>query len=569
MVGDTLYLSTPFSRAVALDARSGRELWRFDPHVTRAGPVGNDHAGFVHRGVALWSGPHGRRVLLNARWTLHSLDAATGRPDAAFGDGGKVDLATDLRWPVNRLHVGNTSPPVVWGDVVIVGSAIGDGIIHERDPPGDVQAFDLRTGRRLWRWDPVPPAGDSARATWGDGSAETTGHANVWAPFSLDSVRGLVYLPVSTPSNDWYGGHRPGDNRWADAVVCLDARTGRLVWAQQIVRHGLWDYDPAAAPILATVRDAGAARDVVILAGKTGYVYVFDRVTGAPRWPMRELAAPASDVPGERTAATQRVPIWPEPFARRGIDTADVIALTPAIAADARALLAGRRFGPIFTPPSREGTIVLPGWIGGAGWGGAAVDPERQLLVVKGTNLPALGRVVPGTGGIRYRLDPGPGTPSDRLTLFLPPWRTWYGARRAGARLPVIAPPWGTLTAYDLVSGAKRWEVPLGDLPAVRRHPALRGVALPPLGVPGPPGGVVTRGGLIFVTGGGETLYAIDVADGAVRWSAPLGRIGYSNPMTYVAGDGRQYVVVATGEGRGAALQAFALPRDHAPGAPR
>ncbi len=559
MVGDTLFLSTPYNRVIALDARTGREFWAFDPGATRSGIIGDDHAGFVHRGVALWTGDGSRRVLIATRWQLIALDAATGVPVGEFGNRGRVDLSVDLRWPVNRLHMGSTSPPVVFGDIVIVGSAIADRLIFERDPPGDVQAFDVRTGRRIWRWDPVPAVGDPARASWGGGSADVTGHANVWAPFSLDTARGLVFLPVSAASNDWYGGARPGDNRYSESVVCLDARTGRLVWHQQLVHHGLWDYDPAGPPALVMMRRGGVDVPAVVLAGKTGYLYAFDRTTGEPLWPMPERPVGASDVPGEVASATQPMPEWPTPFARQGFSRDDVVDFTPAIRRQALALIDSFRVGPMFTPPSVEGTIVMPGWIGGAGWGATAIDPERRLVFVKATNLPVLGRLVAADSPVDFQLDPRHG-PYAPLQMRLRPWRAWYGRPRAGASIPISKPPYGTLTAIDLDSGKHRWQVTIGDRPRVRAHPDLRGLNLPPLGVAGAPGGVATRGGLVFISGGGETLYAIDARDGATRWSVPLGAVGYSNPMTYRASDGRQYVVVATGEGRGAMLQAFALP---------
>ncbi len=559
VVHDTLYVVTPYHRAVALDAATGRELWAFDPGATQLGLISNDHAGFVHRGLALWSGDGERRVLLATRDRLLALDAATGQPVAGFGDSGSVDLNAHLRWPVNRRHIARTSPPAVWNDVVIVGSAVGDGIIHEQDPPGDVQAFDARTGQLRWRWDPVPLVGHPDRTTWGGRSAEVTGHANVWAPMSVDTARGLVYLPVSTPSNDWYGGGRPGDNVYAESLVCLDARTGRLVWHRQLVHHGLWDYDLAAPPLLITVQRDDRAVDAVFVAAKTGWLYAFDRVTGTPLWPLEERAVPASSVPGEVAAATQPHVDWPLPFARQGFSDDDLIDWTPELRAAARALVAGLRAGPIFTPPSLEGTIVSPGWIGGAGWGSTAADPQRRLLFVKSTNLPVLARLAETGDARRYRIDSSR-TPEAPLRLTLPAWRTWYGRGRKAVQVPIGKPPYGVLTAYDIDSGAIRWQVTVGDLPAVRRHPALRGRATEPLGVPGAPGPVATAGGLLFLTGGGDVLYAIGSEDGVVHWSAPLGQVGYSNPMTYRTGGGRQFVVVATGEGKGASLQAFALP---------
>ena len=563
MLGDTLFLSTPFSRAVALDARTGRQFWAFDPDVTRWGAVANDHSSFVHRGVAVWTAPGARgarRVFLTARWQLFALDAATGQKIESFGDNGSVDLGAHLRWPVNRLDLTSTSPPAIWHDVVIVGSSISDRLIYSRDPPGDVQAFDARTGERIWRWDPVPPPGSTDRKTWAGNSADVTGHMNVWAPISIDSARGLVYLPVSTPSNDWYGGNRLGDDLYAESIVCLEAATGRMVWSRQLVHHGLWDYDLDSPPILATIRSAADTSDVVIVTTKSGFTFVFDRVTGRPRWPIEERSVAPSTVPGETASPTQPVPTWPAPFAKQGFTAADVVDFTPGIHAGALELLRGKVLGPLFTPPSLAGTVVMPGWIGGAGWGAGAVDPQRQLLLVKATNQAALAQLVADSVN-RFRIDTVPPSPLDPLILHVSGGHTWYGAWRKEADIPVNRPPYGTLTAIDLVTGDRRWQVVLGDTPELRSHPALRKLKLPQLGVIGAPGGVMTRSGLIFITGGGVTLYALDVETGTTLWSAPLGQIGYSNPMTYRASDGRQYVVVATGKNMGASLQAFALPQ--------
>lgn len=559
MIADTLYLSTPFNRVVALAATTGRQLWAYDPGAVRFGRIGDERWGFVHRGVAIWTGDGHRRIFLATRWMLIALDAATGRPIETFGKHGVVDLLPGLRWPTNRLHVGNTSPPVIWGDLVIVGSSVADRLIYKRDPPGAVQAFDVRTGRLVWRWDPVPAAGQPDRTSWGAGSADVTGHVNVWPPMSVDAGRGLLYLPLSTPSNDWYGGRRPGNNLYADSIVCLEAATGKMRWFRQLVHHGLWDYDLPAPPLLATIRHAGGSLDAVFVAGKTGFLYAFDRASGEPVWPLSERPVAGSDVPGEAPSPTQPHPAWPRPFTRQGFSQDDVIDFTPALRQQALALIEGKRLGPLFTPPSREGTVVLPGWIGGAGWGGVALDPERRLLFIKGTNLPVLARLsADSTLGYRLGADVNPEAP---LMLQLPEWREWYGRSHGSVALPIIKPPYGTLTAIDLDSGDTRWQVTIGDTPGLRTHPALRDLGLPPLGVAGSPGGVATRGGLVFITGGGNVLFAIDARDGSVKWSAPLGTIGYSNPMTYRARNGTQYIVVATGIRDRATLQAFALPR--------
>jgi quinoprotein glucose dehydrogenase len=563
MLGDTLYLSTPFNRAVALDAGSGRMLWQFDPDATRLGPIGGDHSGFVHRGVAVWSGPQERRVFLNSRWQLFALDARTGRPIPSFGESGMVDLTRGLRWQVNRKDYGNTSPPVIWRNLVIVGSSVSDELVYDRDPPGDVQAFDVLTGARVWRWDPIPRPGEPGSDSWEQAANERVGHANVWSPFSVDSSRGLLYLPVSTPSNDWYGGRRRGAGLFGESLVCLDARTGKVVWYYQLVHHGLWDYDPAAPPMLVSLNIEGRTVEAVAQAGKTGFLYVFDRVTGKPLWPIEERPVPPSDVPGEMAAATQPFPTRPPPFARQGIADSDLVDFTPALRERARAFLRQRRLGPLFTPPSLQGTIVLPGWIGGAGWGGGAFDPASQTLYIKASNKPTLARLVaPGSMGpsaaAGFIRDKDVAR-DDYLFLSLLSERGLL-RRPAGAAVPVIRPPYGTLTAIDLEHAAFRWQVTIGDMPEVRSHPLLRALKLPPLGIAGAPGPLVTRSGLLFLTGGGRVLYGLDARTGAQLWSWNLGGVGYANPMTYRTAAGRQFVVIATGREERASLMAFALP---------
>jgi quinoprotein glucose dehydrogenase len=560
MVGDTLFLSTPYHQVVALDGATGRELWRYDPGAYRWGWGPSRHLlGYTHRGVAMWTDGRSRRIFINSRWRLIALDASTGRPIPTFGNRGEVDLTANLSRPTNRRHYGGTSPPLVFENLVIAGSSIEDELVYPNDPPGDVQAFDARTGRHVWTFQTVPAAGQFGSETWQDHSNRGAGHVNVWAPMTVDTTRGLLYLPVSAASNDYYGGRRKGPNLFAESLVCLDARTGRRIWHYQIVHHGVWDYDLPSAPVLATTRPFGSPLDIVAVATKTGFVYVFDRVTGRPVWPIEERPVPPSDVPGEVVAPTQPFPTRPAPFARQGFGPADVVDFTPEIRALALDELKKYVYGPIFTPPSRKGTIVMPGWIGGAGWGGPALDPTTGVLYVKATNLPSRAALfqAPASAAEGYTIQPGLG-----LNVRVP-YRQGFLARFRKPRfatLPLQKPPYGTLTAIDLNSGEHLWQVPLGDLARVRNSPALRSLRVPPLGHPGTPGGFVTASGLIFLTGGSPVLYAIDVSDGRVLWQADLGQNGNSVPMTYRTRSGRQFVVVATGEGATARLVAFALP---------
>ncbi len=562
VIGDTMYVSTGYAAVAALNATTGAQLWKFDPEIWRAGQPSNG-TGLVHRGVATWSSRTERRIFINARWKLIAIDAKTGKPIPSFGVNGEVDLTATLRRAVNKLHYTNTSPPIVWGNLVVVGNGVGDRIRYRNDPPGDVQAFDVRTGRRVWSFHTIPDSAEFGSETWEDGSYKYMGHTNVWSPMSLDVARGLLFLPVSTPTNDWYGGDRKGDNLFAESVVALDMKTGRRVWHYQLVHHGLWDYDLPAPPVLATITWNGRPRDVVAVPSKTAWIYVFDRVTGKPIWPIVERPVPASDVPGERASPTQPMPTNPAPFTRQAVTEDDLIDFTPELKRRALEVFRKYRSGPIFTPPSEQGTITMPGSIGGAGWGSTAYDPVTHTLFVKGTNNPVLYRIKKGvpndTIGYEYTVDlTGSGLgvtadPDSGMADHTPP-----------QQLPLIKPPYGNMTAINLDNGKQLWQVPLGDTPAIRDHPLLKGVTLPPLGVAGAVGGTVTRGGLIFATGGGAVLYALDTRDGTVRWQydLPAGR-GYSNPVSYRGANGVQYLVMATGGGDNSELVAFSLDGAH------
>jgi quinoprotein glucose dehydrogenase len=561
MIRDTLYLSTPYNRVIALNATTGALLWQYDPKAYVAGQVPNG-TGFVHRGVATWSDGRQRRIFMNSRWNLIALDASTGKLIRDFGDTGVVDLTARLARngvAINKHHYTQTSPPVVWRDLVIVGNGVADRLIYPNDPPGDVQAFYVRTGKRVWSFSPIPrgPRDDGVE-TWEKESWRTTGHTNVWAPFSVDERRGLVYLPVGTPSNDWYGGARLGNNLFAEAIVCLDAKSGKRVWHYQTVHHGLWDYDIPAAPVLGTVRVDGRQVDVVAVPTKTGFLFVFDRVSGKPIWPIEDRSVPPSDVTGERAAQSQPFPTKPKPFSRQGFAFDDLIDFTPEIRAQALEAIKPYRVGPLFTPPSREGTIVMPGAIGGAGWGGGAFDPTSGVIYIKATNQPSLFKIVQPT-----RTDSVNADYTNEMGANLrvvPSGRDSTAGMRAMPPLPVNKPPYGTMTAIDLNTGEHRWNVVFGDTPNIRNHPLLKGLDLGPVGVAGSPGPIVTAGGLVLASGGGSVLYALDSQTGKTLWSADLGQSAYSVPMTYRTTSGKQFVVIATGAGGNAKLMAFSLP---------
>lgn len=561
MIDGVLHVSTPYNRVVALDAETGRQLWTYDPKAYEAGQPPNG-TGFVHRGVAAWRDGDRLRIFMNSRWRLIGLDAKTGEPISSFGTNGVVDLTQGLRRAVNPRHYTNTSPPIVYRNLVIVGNGVGDRLVYQGDPPGDVRAFDARTGRQVWRFNTVPGPGEPGHDTWGNDSWKTAGHTNVWAPMSLDEARGLLYLPVTTPSNDFYGGNRPGANLYGESIVCLDAATGQRKWHFQIVHHGLWDYDPPSAPILVTLSREARRIDAVVQLTKQGFAFVFDRVTGAPIWPIEERAVPASDVAGEAAWPTQPFPTRPGPIAAQGVTLDAAFDLTPELKAAAQAEMKKYRLGPIYTPPSPEGTLMLPGIIGGANWGGGAFDPGTRMLYVKVSNQAAIARIIAP--------DRSPGNPragevdADRVgdlgasATFTPAAPQDFSGRMPS--LPLLKPPYGELAAIRLDTGDVAWRVPFGDTPSLRSHPLLKGVTLPErLGAAGAPGIILTKSGLVLGGGGDTALYAFDAKDGRELARIELPRRTTSTPMTYRTASGTQYVVIATGSGNNAALVALAV----------
>jgi quinoprotein glucose dehydrogenase len=449
MIGGVLYLSTPYNRVVALDAESGRELWSYDPKAYADGQPPNG-TGFVHRGVAAWrDAKTGKlRILMNSRYRLIELDAENGKPVGDFGDNGVANLVAGLRWETNPKHYTNTSPPVVYKDLVILGNGVGDRLVYKQDPPGDVRAFNAHTGKLAWTFHTVPMAGEFGVDTWGNGSEKITGHTNVWSPMTLDESRGLLYLPVSTPSNDFYGGARPGANLFGESLVCLDAATGKRKWHYQLVHHGLWDYDLPGPPELVTLHVNGKKIDAVVQLTKTGWAFVFDRVSGKPVWPIEERAVPSSNVPGEHASPTQPFPTKPPAFEQQGVTLDDAFDLTPELKAEAQEAMKKYRIGPLFTPPSLEGTLMRPGTIGGANWAGGAIDPETGILYVKSTNMPAVARLVKPAHSAEvdadYAMDSSAGA-------------TFHNG------LPLFKPPYGHLTAMDLNKGEIVWQTPFGD----------------------------------------------------------------------------------------------------------
>lgn len=537
-VDGVLYISTPLFQVAAIDAATGATLWSHDPHAYASGiPI--MMLGFSNRGLAYWSDSARSRVVWGTGdGYLHSLDAVTGEPDLEFGESGRVDLIAGIprarrQAPINYSV---TSSPIIVGDVIVVGSAISDQPQYKEMPPGHVRGFDIHTGELLWTFHTIPQPGEFGNDTWEDGSWEYSGHTNVWTLMSADVEAGIVYLPVGSPTNDFYGVHRPGDNLFANSLVALDAATGERRWHFQMVHHDLWDSDPPAAPNLVDITVGGEPIKAVAQVTKHGFVFVFDRITGEPVWPIEERPVAASDVPGEHASPTQPFPTKPPAFDRQGLSEADVIDFTPEIRSEALAILAQHRFGPMFTPPSlptatRLGTINVPGYIGGANWTGAGVDPETGILYIPSNT-------VPSRSGLQLPTAP------DATLDYVRDVTTNVGPRG----LPLTKPPYGRITAIDLNVGEILWQVPNGaGAPAVREHPALRGVELPLLGS-GRDQILITKTLLISAQSapnadGIYPLVARDKLSGATVAEIALPGQAIGPPVTYAL-DGEQYIGV-------------------------
>jgi quinoprotein glucose dehydrogenase len=602
MVRGVLYATAGTRRAViALDAASGELLWVHGEHEGRRGAAAPRQ--LSGRGLAYWTDGTEERILYyTPGYRLVALDAKTGARVHSFGQDGIVDLKLDfdqeIRPDIETGEVGIHSAPVIASDVVIVGAAFREGGTPKthRNNKGYVRAFDVRTGKRLWTFHTIPTPGEFGNDTWLNNSWDENGNTGVWTQITVDEELGLVYLPVETPTSDYYGGHRPGNNVFAESLVCVDLKTGKRKWHFQLVHHPLWDMDISSAPILADITVNGKAIKAVAQPTKQGILYVFDRVSGQPVWPIEERPVEKGNVPGEWYAPTQPIPTKPPFYSRNGVSTDDMIDFTPELRAEGLKLASRYKLGPIFTPPvvsvaaGPRATLTLGTAQGGTNWPGGSYDPETHIVYASACNacLDPLGLVKPpskdfsdvdyviGTAGRPVHMTRGPGELAGADAAPPPPAAPGAPAEESEynsiyvRNMPLMKPPYGTISAISLDKGDIVWQVPHGDTPdVVRNNPALKGITIPKTGQPESVGTLVTK--TLVIAGDpqvttttshprGAMLRAYDKATGkevgAIYMPAPQS----GSPMTYLL-DGKQYIVVAVSGGPySGEYLAFSLP---------
>ena len=558
MVNGVLYFTAGNRRSVvAADAGTGETLWTWridEGRRWQQAPRRNSG-----RGVSYWTDGQQERIFVaTPGFQLVALNAKTGLPVPNFGINGVVDLfeQLDLDYTGDLVgKIGNTSPPLVSQDVVVVGPALQVGFrTNKENVKADIMGFDVRTGKKIWTFHTIPRKGEPGYDTWLDGSAEITGNAGAWAPLSLDEELGYLYLPVESPTHDLYGGHRPGNNLYGNSLVCLDIKTGKVVWYFQLSHHDIWDYDPPTAPMLIDLTVNGTPVKAVIQMTKQSFAFVFDRVTGKPVWPIEERPVPQSDVPGERTSPTQPFPTKPPAFDMQGLSVNDLIDFTPELRAQALEAVKPFRLGPLFTPPSlgtapdgTRGLLMTPQNNGGANWEGGAVDPETGYVYVGSQTGPA---VIALTKNPQFTADyiSGGGGQLPRVQ-----------------NLPIVKPPYSRITAFDMNKGEIAWQMAAGDTPPeIKNHPALQGLNLPRTGSLSRPGLLVTKT-LLFAGEGytGQPMFrAHDKQTGEILWEVKLPGAQTGLPMTYMH-QGRQFILFTVGDAPSqtpAQIVAFALP---------
>jgi quinoprotein glucose dehydrogenase len=512
-----MYVMGKSNSIVALNAAAGKELWS---HANSAGVI-------TTRGINYWESADktDRRLLYANSNNLLAIDARTGQTIASFGNNGKVDLREGLGRDPARISVQSLTPGRVFENLIILGSATNQ---EYNSAPGDVRAYDVRSGKLAWTFHTIPHEGEYGYETWPnspEATWKTVGGANAWAEMSVDEPRGIVYVPTGSPKYNFYGANRVGANLFGDCLIALDARTGKRLWHFQMVHHDIWDYDNATAPKLLTVRRNGQMVDVVAQAGKTGFLYVFNRVTGEPLWPIEERPVPKSDMPGEVAWPTQPFPTAPPPFARQKFTAEDLSPFIddPAERARFRDDIQGARNEGLFTPPGLQNTIEMPGNNGGANFSGAAIDPEHATMFIVSKDFPAM---------LKLSLT-GPDTGDPKTMQY----KSAFGFMVTSSGLSAIKPPWTTFTAYDLNTGTIKWQIPLGQVPELAAKGFTdTGAHFPKVGP------VVTAGGLIFTGTRDRDIRALDVDTGKELWKAEVDAAVEGIPAVYEV-NGRQFIV--------------------------
>jgi quinoprotein glucose dehydrogenase len=542
MINGVLYISTATNRVMAVDAATGRENWVYDPGVNLKG----DYSEVTSRGVSKWIDPdlpqgdpgYMRILVATIDGRLIALNASDGKPVSSFGKDGTIDL----KQGVGSIQV--TSPPAVIHGLVVIGSTMGDNTRVDF-PPGVVRAFDARTGVLKWSWDPIPrKPGDPGFETWKVEENHKTGAANAWAPISADASLDLVYVPTSSPSTDYYGGERKGDNLYANSIVALRASTGKVVWHFQTVHHDLWDYDIPAQPLLVDIQRNGTKIPAVIVVTKMGHIFVMDRRTGEHLFPVEERAVPASGIAGEEAAKTQPFPTQLPALGLQRVTGDDAWGPTPELAQQARERIKRHLNQGIFTPPSEQGSIITPSNVGGMNWSGASFDPVQNLLVTNTNRLAALITLFPKKENTRQSVNtalPRAEVASQEGTPYIMS-REYLFTIDKGEFIMQTKPPWGTLAAIDMTTGRLKWEVPLGVMMDPQKHPDAVNWGSINLG-----GAITTAGGLVFIASSMDGFFrAFDISNGNILWQSMLPAGGQATPMTYEL-NGRQYVVIAAG----------------------
>ena len=557
VVEGVMFVGTPLGRVIALEAATGRELWVFDPKIARDVSYGD----FASRGVSTWLddsvAPDARcrrRIFVaTAQSQLFAIDAKDGRPCAGFGSAGMVDLKEGLRIPPFEPQAYSmTSPPIVVNGVVVTGSSVADNT-RPQLPSGEVRGYDARTGRRKWSWDPIPQsASDPAYGEWRGPVAHTGGAANAWSVLAADPERNLVFVPTGSAAPDYYGALRLGNNRYANSLVALESSTGRVVWSFQTVHHDLWDYDNASPPALVTIAKDDARVPAVVQATKSGMLFVLNRETGIPVFRVEERPVPPSDVPLEEASRTQPFTAVTPPLSPHRFTPDQIWGLSDDDRAACHAAIDGLRNEGIFTPPSLRGTLVIPSNIGGAHWGGVAIDPVRQIAVVPVNRLAAMVQLLPRADFDLEKARAGEQRLGDDFEYNFMHGTPYVMRRRillAPSRVPCTPPPFGTLVAVSLRTGLRLWEVPLGSASAIF-PPEIAAKLSPDWGSPNLGGPIATAGGLVFIGATlDRSLRAFDIETGRELWRGALPQSAKATPMSYRLASGEQFVAIAVGGG--------------------